>query len=104
MTKKRYRRRPSVNEQQIAAIDRFSVAVVSGTRDELTAATGDLLEIFANTAQRLVTQAVHFLIEAQKTDREMMSRMREQMELQQRHLEQIDLILDEQARSRTVGE
>jgi hypothetical protein len=99
-----YRRRRSIREQQIAAVDRFSAAVTAGDQVAIQAAADDLLAQFADIAQRLAVQAVMFLASAQEVDREMAVRMREQLTLHQRHLEQIDRILDEQARSCAVGD
>lgn len=96
--------RLTTNERLIAAIDRFSAAVHGKDQDELQAATGDLLEVFANTAQRLVTQATAFIIEQQEKERKQIEALISRLELLQRHIEQIDRILDEQARARAVGE
>lgn len=97
-----YRRRRSIREQQAAAVDRFSAAVANGDQVAIQAATDALLVQFADIAQRLAVQAVMFLVGAQEIDREMAVRMREQLNLHQRHLEQIDRVLDEQARAQEL--
>lgn len=92
------------NERLIAAIDRFSAAVQAQDEAELHDATGDLLEVFASMAQRLVTQSVALVMEQQEKSRGQIESVIRKLELLQRHIEQIDRILDEQARSRAVGE
>lgn len=94
MTKRRTL--PATNAELQAAVDRFSAAAQGQTAD-LHDATGDLLSAFAATAQRQVMQAYALLVDKfDEVDRK--------LELHQHHLHQVDLVLDEQARERAVGE
>lgn len=106
MTKKR----PTTNERTLAAVERFGCAVGGRDSVEVQAATGDLLEALANATQRQVTRAVQLLMERQDAERERLDEMERRMEtnlrrleIHQRHFEQVDLVLDEQARERAAG-
>lgn len=89
-------------EQMTVAVERFHRAVtVRPHRDELLAATRGLLEALAATAQQLVTQAVAVLIERQDEQAQRLDELERRQELLQRHIQQIDLALDE--RERGVG-
>lgn len=83
------------NDQMQEAIDRFSAAAQTLSAD-LHDATGDLLEAFAARSQQLTTQVAAMLIER-------LERLERRQELLQRHIEQIDLRLDE-AHERAIGE
>ena len=88
--------RPSANAILQAAVDRFSAAAQTQS-DDLHDATGTLLEALANQAQGQVTRGFALIMER-------LDRIEERMKLHQRHLEQIDLVLDALARERAVGE
>lgn len=92
---------PATNAATQEAVDRFSAAA-QGLTSDLHDATGALLEALANATQRQVTQAVALLMERQIALAGRLDKVEEQLMLHQRHLAQVDLVLDEQARERTV--
>lgn len=100
------RRKPSTNERTIAAVDRFSEAVSRGhDQAAIDAATSDLLETFADATQRQVTKTVAVLIERQVDFVKRLDKFEAQLKLLQRHIEAVDVRLDELdgSRTRAVG-
>lgn len=92
------RKYTSKNERLKIVSARFSKAVRVGDEKELQEATTDLLATLTGTAHRLVSQAVEFLIWRQDKDRQHITALEERLLVQQRHIQMIDRLIEQQAR------
>jgi len=78
---------------------RFSKAVAAGDDEkELHAATKDLISVVNGAASKYASDAIEFLLWRQERDRAYIRHLEDQIILQQRHIQMIDRLIEQQAR------